>query len=130
MEDLLTRFVHDLMARASGPMHLRLILQPIMALLFAARAGFRDAKTGRPPYFWGMFGSRRERRELMREGWQDVGKVFLIALVLDVIYQLIAVRWVYPVESLTVAVALAFIPYVLSRGIFTRLARLGSRRAA
>jgi hypothetical protein len=129
MDDVITRFFEHLFGRVSGPMNLRLILQPLMALLFAARAGFRDARTGEPPYFWAMFDNPAHKRALLREGWKDVGKVFVIALVLDAVYQIVTVRWIYPVESLVVAVLLAFIPYLVFRGAFTRLGRrLGMRK--
>lgn len=124
MEDILARFVENLLGRISGPMNVRLILQPLMALIFAARAGLRDAKTGRAPFFWAMFTSQGRRMRMLREGWGDVGKVFVIATVLDTVYQLVALRWFYPLEALTVAAILAFIPYLLFRGVFTRVGRL------
>ena len=124
MEDVFTRFVENLIGRVNGPMNLRLIMQPLMALIFAARSGYRDAKAGRPPYLWTIFTSRSDRRALLAEGWKDVGKVFLVATALDAVYQIVTVRWFYPLETLVVAVILAFIPYLLLRGVFTRLARL------
>ena len=45
-------------------------------------------------------------------------------MILDVVYQIITVRWIYPMEALLVAVILAFIPYLIARGAVTRLARL------
>jgi hypothetical protein len=108
-------------------MHFRLILQPVMALMFAARAGFRDAKAGKRPYFWSLFTSDSNKRKLMVDGWKDVGKVFVIAVILDCVYQIITVQWIYPVETLVVAVMLAFVPYLLFRGAFNRLvSRFGS----
>jgi hypothetical protein len=59
----------------------------------------------------------------MVDGWKDVGKVFVIAVILDCVYQIITVRWIYPVETLVVAVMLAFVPYLLFRGAFNRLVR-------
>ena len=59
----------------------------------------------------------------MREGWKDIAKVFVMALVVDAIYQAIAIRWFYPVESIDVAITLAILPYLLIRGpveYFTR----------
>jgi len=50
-----------------------------------------------------------------------VGKVFLIALLLDAVYQLITVRWFYPGEALVTAIVLALVPYVLLRGPANRL---------
>lgn len=124
MEDTVARFLENMVGRIDGPMHIRLVMQPLMALIFAARAGIRDARTGRPPYFWTMCTTRSGRSQLLREGWQDVGKVFIAAFLIDVVYQIVATRWVYPGESLSVATILAFFPYVLFRGPCTRIARL------
>jgi hypothetical protein len=52
-----------------------------------------------------------------------VGKVFIVAIVLDVIYDLIVYRWVYPGQALIVAAVLAFVPYLMIRGPVTRIAR-------
>jgi hypothetical protein len=123
MDDFVTRIAADLAARVTGPMNFRLLLQPVMALVLAVRAGLRDARTGRAPFFWAMLRSQSHRRELLREGWKDVGKVFLMAIAIDLIYQIAVLRRVYPGEDAIVAVVLAFVPYVLSRGIVTRLAR-------
>ena len=49
---------------------------------------------------------------------------FLLALALDCIYQLMTVRFVYPLELLFTATLLALVPYALLRGPFNRLARL------
>jgi hypothetical protein len=42
---------------------------------------------------------------------------------MDVIYQLIFLKTFYPVESLIIVLVLAFIPYVLIRGLAARIAR-------
>jgi hypothetical protein len=60
---------------------------------------------------------------LLHEGWQHVGKVFILAIVLDSIYQLIVHRGVYVLELLITATVLAVIPYVLIRGPINRIAR-------
>ena len=37
---------------------------------------------------------------MLKEGWKSIGKVFILAIVLDVVYQLIEHRWtVYPGEA-------------------------------
>jgi magnesium-transporting ATPase (P-type) len=111
-------------------MALRLILQPTMATLLAVRAGLKDARAGRRPYLSGIATKPTQRRELIREGWKDVRKVFLIALALDVVYQTIVFRWVYVVQAVVTAVVLAIVPYLLLRGIATRVAsRVRSGRA-
>ena len=123
MEDLLTRIFENLIDRVSGPMKFRLILQPLMAIIFAIRSGLKDAREGRPAYFWALFTDSAHRRDMVRDGWKSVGRVYILAVVIDVIYQLIVFRWVYPVEALLVAAILAFIPYLLIRGPVNRIAR-------
>jgi hypothetical protein len=48
----------------------------------------------------------------------------LVAIVLDCIYQLVTVRFIYPLELLFTATLLALIPYIVSPGPFNRIARL------
>jgi len=104
-------------------MKFRLILQPLMAIIFAVRSGLKDAKEGRPPYFWALFTQPDHRRDMLRDGWKAVGKVFVIAVIIDLVYQLIVFRWFYPGEALLVAAILALIPYLLIRGPVNRIAR-------
>lgn len=123
MEDTLARVFNDVVGRLDGPLHFRFFLQPAMAILFATRDGLRDAREGRPPYFWSLFTDPDHRRDLLRNGWKSISKVFIIAFVLDVIYQAIVIRWLYPVETLLVAILLALVPYLLIRGTVNRLYR-------
>ena len=122
MEDLITRIIENLSARVSGPMSLRIILQPVMASIFAIRSGLGDAKKGQPAYFWALFTNPEHRSEMLKDGWKSVGKVFVIAMVLDVVYQLVVQRWVYPFEVVLVAFILAIVPYLILRGLVNRLA--------
>ena len=123
MEDLFSRIIEDLVGRVSGPMQFRLILQPVMAAIFAIRSGLKDAKEERPAYLWAMFTNPAHRVDLMRDGWKSVGRVFIFAIVMDAIYQFIVIRWFYPGEALLVAAILALIPYLLIRGPVTRIAK-------
>jgi hypothetical protein len=123
MEDMLIRFWNNLIGRPGGPLSLRLFLQPLMASIFAIRAALKDAREDRPPYLWAIFRNPAERRNLLREGWKDVGKIFVIAILIDLIYQIIAFRWFYPVESLVLATILALVPYALIRGPLSRIMR-------
>ena len=109
-------------------MTFRIILQPTMAALLALRGGLRDAREGRPPYFWTVLTDSTNRTELLREGWKAIARVFVLAVVMDIIYQLIVVRWIYPFETLAIAVLLAVVPYLLIRGPVTRIARRWQRK--
>jgi hypothetical protein len=123
MEEFFTRVLTGLSDRVGGPMTFRIILQPLMACLLAVRAGLKDAREDRPPYLWTILTDPTQRASLVREGWRSVARVFVLAIVMDVIYQLIVQRWIYPGETLIVAVALAVIPYLLLRGPVNRLVR-------
>ena len=124
MEDFLVRIAENLIGRLHGPLTLRLYLEPAMAVLFAVRAGLRDARENRPAFSRRLF-DPHHRREGLRQGWQDVGKVFVFAVILDIIYQLRVIQWIYPGEALIVAGVLALAPYVLLRSLVARLARRG-----
>ena len=123
MEEMLARFWENVLGRVGGPMTFRLILQPIMAAIFAVRSGLKDAKEGKPAYFWALFTDSVNRRDMLRDGWKSVGRVFVFAIIIDLVYQWIVFRWFYPGEALLVSAILAFIPYVVIRGPVNRIAR-------
>ena len=123
----LNRAVDELLGRASGPMHLRLIMQPAMATFFAIRAGLRDARENQSPFLWTFLTEPGERKRLAISVWKDIGKVFVIALILDTVYQIIALHQFRILQTLLVAVILAVVPYVLIRGPVTRIARARRR---
>jgi hypothetical protein len=128
MEDVLTRFFGNLIDRVGGPMSFRLVIQPAVAAFFAIKAGLEDAREGRPAYFWAILTDPGHRRSLLREGWKAVTKVFVMAIVIDAIYQFIQFRFFYPTEALVVAFVLAFVPYLLIRGPVGRIARAVGQR--
>jgi hypothetical protein len=123
MSDMWTRMADQLAARVTGPMKFRLVLQPAMAAFFAIRGGLADARAGRPPYFWGMISNPGQCVAMMKDGWKGVGRVFILAVVLDVVYQIIVLRFVYVGEAIVVAFILAIAPYLILRGLTTRWAR-------
>src|SRR5579863_3658005 len=128
MDHMWQRVGSQLIARVSGPMKFRLVLQPCMAAFFAIRAGLADAKAGKPPWFWELVSNPPERADMVKEAWKRIGKVFILAVVLDVVYQLIVLHFVYPGEALIVAFVLAIVPYVLLRGPAMRVARMINAR--
>lgn len=123
MEDIWMRIVENMTDRVSGPLKFRFILQPVMAAIFAILSGLKDARTGKPPYFWSLVTEPAHRADMLKDGWKSVGKVFVIALVLDVAYQIYVLHFVYPGEAIIVALALAILPYLILRGLVTRIAR-------
>lgn len=123
MDELWMRIMENMQARVTGPMNFRLILQPVMAAIFAIIAGLRDARLGKPPYFWSLATDPGHRAEMLKDGWKSVGKVFVLAMVLDVVFQIKALGTVFPGGVIFVAVMLAIVPYLILRGTVTRIAR-------
>jgi hypothetical protein len=123
VEDMIARIWTNLIGRIGGPLTFRLIVQPAVAAIFAIRAGLRDAREGRAPYGWAVLTDPINRREFLRDGWKDVAKVFVAAMAIDVVYQIIELRWLYLEEALIVAAVLALLPYLFLRGPVNRIAR-------
>ena len=123
MDNTLFRVVHDLFARLDGPLHFRFFLQPGMAIFLAIRDGLKHSREGAPPFFWSLFNDPGHRRELLLDAWKSISKVFIIAVLLDVVYQIIVIRWFYPFETVLVAILLAVVPYILVRGPVNRIRR-------
>jgi hypothetical protein len=123
MEDILTRIFENLTGRVTGTMQFRLVLQPLMAIIFAVKDGMKDAREGQPAYFWALFTNTGYRRSHLQSGVKSVGKIFVLAIILDAIYQYIELSWFYPGEALVVAIILAIIPYLAFRGPVNRLMR-------
>ena len=120
---VLQRLWQDILQRPGGTMTFRFILQPIMAAIAALHDGLRDARTGRSPYFWTLLTSRADRGARLYEGVISTSRIILLGLVMDTIYQVIVLKTFYPAEAAIVAVALAFLPYLVFRGPITRIVR-------
>jgi hypothetical protein len=116
------RIWRNVIDRPNGPLSFRFILQPSMATIFAMRDGLRDARRYRSPFFWTIFWNPRERRGRLREGLNATAKIILVGLLMDTIYQVLALQAFHPNEALIVALLLAFLPYLVVRGLATRLA--------
>jgi len=116
-------FWSELLGRVQGPMKFRLVLQPVMAALFAIRAGLRDARGGRRPFLEALLREPGTRRERVRESWRDVGRVFVLAVAMDLAYQFFVIRAFRPLEAAFLAVVVALVPYLIFRGVVTRLFR-------
>jgi hypothetical protein len=128
MEEMIVRGWNNIVSRFGGPMTFRVILQPAMAALLALLAGLKDAREHRPPYLWTVLTDSSQRGDLLRHGWKAIARVFILAIVMDTIYQLYVLRWLYPLELLLVAILLAVVPYLVLRGPVNRVASWWYRR--
>ena len=127
MGEILKQIWLDLIGRLHGPFTFRLILQPLSAAILAIRGGLRDAKTGRSPYGWAVVFNSKDRHDLLREGWRELAKVFIVAILIDLVYEVIVFHRIYPGQSLIVASVLALLPYPLIRGSFNRIMQFRQR---
>jgi hypothetical protein len=123
MEDILARTGVDLLGRLTGPLEFRLYLQPAVAVIYAFRDGRRDTIAGRTPYLRELITNPRQRVELLNEGWKSVSRVFLLAVIIDITYQHLALPRIYPGEAMITSFTLAVIPYLLLRGPVNRIWR-------
>jgi hypothetical protein len=122
--EALSRMFHQILGRATGPLNFRLVVMPTVVTILAVRAHLRDVRERRPTALWAFIKDPMERRRLFRSGLKDFGKVFVMATILDITYQLLVFRWIYPGEVLFIAVVCAIVPYFLVRGPITRILRL------
>ena len=78
MGEILRRVWENLIARPTGPINFRLLIQPSVAIFFAARSGLKDVREGRPAFLWGVLFKPGHRDELLSQGWKDVGTYLLV----------------------------------------------------
>lgn len=121
--EMISRGVEQLLQRADGPLQFRLVVMPTVVTLVAIRAGLKDARERQPAFLWSLVARPVERRQRLVAAWKDISRIFAMAVMMDVVYQLVVLRTFYVVQTLIVAVACAVVPYVLFRGPANRLAR-------
>jgi hypothetical protein len=128
--DLHVQFWQDILARPSGPLAFRFILQPVMAIFLAVRDGWKDARTQRQPYLWTVLRDPAHRMTRLREGIMAVSRVLLLGVGMDLIYQVVRLHAFRPLEMVVIAVGLAFVPYLIVRGPAARIGRHILRKRA
>jgi hypothetical protein len=42
-------------------------------------------RTGKPAYFWALISDPAGRADRIKDGWKSVGKVLMLALLLDIV---------------------------------------------
>lgn len=128
--DLHVQFWQEIIARPSGPLAFRFILQPVIAITLAIRDGWKDARTQRRPYLWTMLRDPARRMPRLREGVMAVFRVLLLGVGMDLVYQAIRLHAFRPLETVVIAVGLAFVPYLIVRGPAARIGRHVLRKRA
>ena len=71
--------------------------------------GLKDAREACPALMWAGITNHAYRTDLLRQGSQDEGRVFIVAVALDAINQFIVQHGMYVLELLVVATLLAIV---------------------
>ena len=121
--EVLARIWQNMLDRPGGPFVFRFVLQPIMATIAALRDGLRDARSGREPFLWTVLSDPAQRRGRLDEAVIATSRIVLLGLAIDTVYQFVEFETFHPAEALIIALLLAFAPYLLLRGLVTRIAR-------
>jgi hypothetical protein len=117
-------FFEDLPKRLAGPGRFRFVVQPAVAILLGVRDGLGDARAGRPPYLYSLLFYQRQRRELLRSGFDTIVNLMLMGILLDAIAQWLILGASYPGAALVIGPVLITLPYALARALANRVARL------
>ena len=130
VHDVAVRFWQELISRPSGPLAFRFLLQPVMATILAIRDGRRDAIANRTPYLWTIVYQPANRGPRLREGARALTRLFVLGVAMDVIYQVIELHGLRPLQTIIIVFTLCFLPYLLVRGVASRIAHRWERRKA
>ena len=116
-------FWQGIMETARGRGQLRLILQPIMAIILGLRLGIADAKAGDDPFVMRLFITGKGRARLAKDALMDVIVPFALAVVIDGVLQYLALGHVRPLAAIVVGAALIWVPFSVSRAFTNRIYR-------
>jgi hypothetical protein len=120
------RFVDDMVARLHGPGRLRFIFQPTVATILGARDGVTDARAGNLrnlPFLWSFVFDPSDRPGLLRSALASVRNLVAVAILLDVVSQVLILHMVNPFAALILGPVLIGLPYASSRALANRMAR-------
>ncbi|HEY7304137.1 MAG TPA: hypothetical protein VH601_08490 [Bryobacteraceae bacterium] len=124
-ENILERFF----ARLTGPLNLRFVLQPLMAILLGIRDGVHDAKAGKPPFLLDLFARPQNRKRQIQKALRSLLIPMLVAIILDGVVQYLLFGWVRIMGAVTIGVLIMGLPYVIARAVTNRVISWRNRTA-
>lgn len=124
--------VNDVSGRGmfGGSFQIRLVLQPLLAMVLGARVGIRDAKRGDLPFFQALLRGKDHRGHLLLKAARDAALPLAVAFVIDSILQQMINHHIRPVAALFVGALLVFLPFLIVRALANRIWTHGHRGAA
>lgn len=127
--DLLLNILDRVFARLTGPLKLRFILQPVMAILLGVRDGVSDAKAGRPPFLAALFADPKAHKPHIQTAFRSLLLPLVVATVLDGVAQYLLFGWIRISGAVLAGVMLMGLPYIIARALTNRIVSRRSRRA-
>jgi hypothetical protein len=109
---------------ASGRGQLRLVLQPLVAMIVGIRLGITDAKLGHGPFLMRLAVTPTKRRALLKEAAIKLVVPFCVAIVVDWILQYLTRGYVRPMAALVMGITLIWVPFSIARSLGNRVYRL------
>ena len=104
-----------------GSFQIRLIVQPLAAMLLGLRFGIRDAKQGRAPILKAVAETKGERGGLLARAARDAIVPLGVALVLDSVLQHIINGRIRPLAAVIVGSLLVLLPFLIVRALTNRI---------
>uniref|UniRef100_Q01UD1 Uncharacterized protein n=1 Tax=Solibacter usitatus (strain Ellin6076) TaxID=234267 RepID=Q01UD1_SOLUE len=120
--DFLQPVYERVAARLVGPMHVRFIVQPVIAAILGIRIGIRDAREGTPPFVWSLCRQPEGRKAALKQALGHLAIPLIVAIVLDGIVQFVLFQRVRVLGAVIVGTLLMGLPYSIARGLANRIA--------
>lgn len=98
----------------------RLIIQPALAIVLGVRIGMADARAGHAPFLARLVRTPHERWSLVRGSIGQAAVPLTLALVMDCIFQYLALGRVRLLAALVVGILLVWLPFSSVRGLANR----------
>jgi hypothetical protein len=104
-----------------GKFQLRLVLQPLIAIILGLRFGVRDAKAGKPPFFHALAHGDGHRGALLKQAARDAIVPLIVAVIIDSILQQLINHRIRPLAAVIVGGILVFLPFLIVRALANRV---------
>jgi uncharacterized membrane-anchored protein len=111
-----------------GKVQIRLILQPLIAIVLGLRFGVRDAKAGKQPFFYALVRGDGHRGALLRHAARDAIMPLIVAVIIDSILQQLINQRIRPFAAVIVGGVLVFLPFLIVRALANRVWTHGHSR--
>lgn len=103
--------------RTTGPFHLRLIFQPLGAIILGTRDGIKDARKNIKPYLFNIITDNRNRSENLRKGLKSLTIPLIIGILLDAVFQLMVLDRLHLFGAFIFGIVLIAFPLLIFQRI-------------